>query len=271
MAVLQLALNLEYLEAQYYSIAALGVRLPESSLTGAVGERGDVTGGRQVTFQDDAIRAYAREIANDEIAHVNAIRAVLGNTATIAQPAIDISGGTSGPFFEAAKAAGVLINGAFDPYAGDDAFLLGAFLFEDVGVTAYKGAAPLLTNKVYLEAAAGILAAEAYHAGLVRTSIYARGNATFIAATNKISDARDSLDNLANRTGDDDQGLLNADGSVNLVPTDANGLAYSRNSEQVHNIVYLRTTAGIGGGFFPKGTNNSVAALRTSGAVVSAT
>ncbi|WBH15620.1 ferritin-like domain-containing protein [Sphingomonas radiodurans] len=264
--ILNLALNLEYLEAQFYSFAAFGVGLPESSLSGSVGTRGNVTGGRRVTFTDPLVAAYAREIAADEIAHVNFLRAAIGSTA-VAQPAINIDGGPNGAFTAAARAAGLVgASESFDPYANDNTFLLAAFLFEDVGVTAYKGAAPLLTSKVFLEAAAGILAAEAYHAGLVRTVIYAKGLDTTTglrAGANAISNARDSLEG----TSDLDQGVTGSDATVsNIVPTDSNGIVYSRSPEQVHNIVYLRTTAGIGGGFFPAGTNNAFAALRTSGA-----
>ncbi|MBY9065050.1 ferritin-like domain-containing protein [Sphingomonas yunnanensis] len=264
--ILQLALNLEYLEAQFYSIAAFGRRLPDASLTGAVGTRGDVTGGRQVTFSDPVIASYAREIAGDEIAHVTALRAVLtaaGSTLVIAQPAINIDGGATGAFTAAARAAGLVdkTSGTFDPYESDQNFLLAAFLFEDVGVSAYKGASPLITSATYLEAAAGILAAEAYHAGLIRTELFARGE-TARAAANAIAAARDSLDGSATL----DAGIANSDGTANLVPADSNAIAYSRSSTQVHNIAYLRTTAGVGGGFFPAGTNNSIEALRTSGA-----
>ena len=256
--ILNFALNLEYLEAQFYQYAVFGQGLPANMLTG-VGNQGSVIGGRAVAFKDPVVAQYAKEIALDEIAHVAFLRSALGMSA-VAQPQIDIGGiDPNGAFSVAARAAGLVGAGqTFDPYASDEAFLLGAYIFEDVGVTAYKGAAPLITNKTYLEAAAGILAAEAYHAGLVRTVLYSKGLATpsLRDAANAISAARDSLDNSIS----DDQGItVKNDASVsNIAPLDANGIAYSRSPADVLNIVYLTKDAALKGGFFPNGVNGAL-------------
>ena len=254
--ILNFALNLEYLEAQFYFYASFGEPLNDSLLSGT-GTRGDVRGGRRVRFTDPAVAQYAREIALDERAHVEFLRAALGNAA-VAQPAIDISAAPDGAFSAAARAAGLIgENESFDPYASDENFLLGAFIFEDVGVTAYKGAAPLITNKTFLEAAAGILAVEAYHAGLIRTTLYRKGlqAPALRDASVAISGARDSLDGSENK----DQGVfLRSDGSSNIAPLDPNGLAYSRSAGEVLNIVYLSDEAVTQGGFFPNGVNGAI-------------
>lgn len=249
-AVLNFALNLEYLEAEFYLHAVYGHGLA-SGLTDGKCERGGVSGGRKVHFRTSAIRKYAEEIAGDELAHVKFLRAALGS-AKVARPKIDLRAS----FTAAARAAGLIKAGQiFDPFANENNFLLAAFIFEDVGVTAYKGAAPLISNKTYLEAAAGILAVEAYHAAIIRTNLYARG---FVAEAKKISDARDSLDGST----DLDQGIKRH-GMANLVPTDRNGIAFSRSAAQVLNIVYLTPKRDDEGGFFPNGVNGQI---RYSGA-----
>ena len=255
--VLNFALNLEYLEAQFYSYAVFGRGLPAGSLTGT-GQRGGVVGGKQVPFQDPIVRQYALEIAQDEINHVNFLRSALGRSA-VAQPLVDISANPQGAFSSAARAAGLIGAGqSFDPYMNDENFLLGAFIFEDVGVTAYKGASPLIANKTYLEAAAGILAVEAYHASIVRTTLYGKGMQTpalkLIQATEAISGARDSVDNAL----DDDQGVAMIGNASNIVPLDQNGLAYSRTTGDVLNVVYLSPDAVSQGGFFPNGVNGNI-------------
>lgn len=242
--ILNFALNLEYLEAEFYLRAAFGRGLADGDTTGR-GTRGGVQGGRKVTFDTPAFRQYAEEIARDEEAHVKFLRSALGE-AKVARPTLDLRDS----FTSAARAAGLIAAGQqFDPYANENNFLLGAFIFEDVGVTAYKGAARFIDNKDILEAAAGLLAVEAYHAGEIRTLLFSR---RLFKEANAISNARDSLDGPSDR----DQGITR-NGVANIVPTDANGLAFSRTPYQVRDIVYLGGAANDFG-FFPNKLNGTI-------------
>ncbi|WP_152364961.1 ferritin-like domain-containing protein [Microlunatus speluncae] len=257
-SVLNFALNLEYLEAQFYLYAVTGNGLP-SKLTSGTGKQGKVTGGHKVRFKSRKTREYATEIAADELAHVNFLRSALGSAA-VAQPAIDLKAS----FTAAAQAAGIVKKGReFDAFECEENFLLAAYLFEDVGVTAYKGAAPLIQNKTYLEAAAGILAVEAYHAANIRTLIYEDnqgllggllGGHDLKKAAGKLSDARDALSGSV----DNDQGVEDSDGDANIVPADENGVAYSRSAGDVLNIVYLNPAKVSKGGFYPAGMNGDI-------------
>ncbi|GAA5533649.1 ferritin-like domain-containing protein [Deinococcus aluminii] len=255
-AIFNFALNLEYLEAAFY-LAAVG-RLSE--LTAVGGDASKVmlpsgfNGSTPVQGLTGDMLAMANEIADDEKAHVKVIRSVL-KSAAVAQPVLDLSGSFMAAGSLASK--GKITN--FNPFANELFFLHGAFVFEDVGVTAYKGAARFIDDQSAggnLENAAGILAVEAYHAGSIRTQLYRRrgeqaaAGLTVEQVVQAISDLRDAVDGPS----DDDQGISNMGMSANIVLADSNGIAFSRTPRQVANIVLLdQTGAATKGGFFPNG------------------
>jgi hypothetical protein len=240
--IFQLALNLEYMEAEYYLRATTGKGIEAADLGS---DPGQVKGGHRVDFQSKAIREFAEELAENELAHVRFYRKTLGGQA-VDRPEIDLEGG----FAAVAKAAGLP---DFDPFANDMNFLLGGMLFEDVGVTAYAGAAPLLKKKENIEAAAGILAVEAYHMGMARSQLYDMGDKAQKAA-NAVSAARDRLDGPE----DKDQGI-ERNGKANFVPSNSDGIAFRRSPKEVLRIVYLTDKSGASsGGFYPKGMNGTL-------------
>lgn len=244
--IFNFALNLESLETEYYLRGTTGRGMDDAD---AGPNPGSVNGGQMVPWQNGDLRQFMEEVAQNELAHVRFYRRVLGAEA-VSRPTIDLAGGFAG----AASAAGLGDN--FDPFASEMNFFLGGMLMEDVGVTAYKGAAPLISNKEFLEAAAGILAVEAYHMGMARSTLYLMGTEARTAA-NAISDARDALDG----PDDLDQGI-EVNGRPNIVPSNADGQAFSRTPQQVLRIVYLTDQSGVSsGGMFPDGMNGS---LRTT-------
>ena len=88
---------------------------------------------------------------------------VFTGTSAVAQPQINLTAVSA-----AANAAyGSTLSPTFNYYSNDVTGLLSAYIFEDVGVTAYNGAAPLISDKTLLAAAVGIGLIEGYHAGIV--------------------------------------------------------------------------------------------------------
>ncbi len=251
---LNYALQLEYLQAQFYAYATTGAGVSADLLTGT-GTPGAATGGNAVPFADELVGAAAREIAEVSRARIAWIRAIL-TTESVAQPAINLSGGADGAFTAIARTAGIVsATGVFNPYADDESFLLGAFLLQDVIVTAYKGLVALINTVITRAGIVGITAAHSYHAGWLRTSLYARGTDAQSKA-GLLSDARDALDGA----NDIDQPIV-VSGAANITPADGNGIAYSRSSGQVLNVLYLNKAEATSGGFFPAGFNGD---LKTS-------
>jgi len=278
--ILNFALNLEYLEAQFYLYAATGSGLLASDTTAGSASTyqtvGTVTLGNAaaVTGLSSAQQEILNEIAFEEQAHVRFLRTALGANA-VPMPNIDLS--FFGPLAVAAGITTVATGtGSFNPFSSFDYFLVGAFIFEDVGVTAYSGAAPLISAagvaSGYLTAAAGILAVEAYHAGYIRTSLTGRaitaGSAAaypYLAAANQVEALRATL-TVGNSAPPSTTGsvettlvlptsLTTPSAIVAASPSDAVGFA--RTVNQVHHIVYGSATVGVkSGGFFPSGTNS---------------
>lgn len=139
-SILNFALTLEYLEAEFYTkgVASVGLIPPGTP----------------------AVQALT-QIRDDENKHVSFLKTVLGSNAT-SKPNFDFTAKGTFP----------------DPFmpTNYDVFLALAQAFEDTGVRAYKGQAPnLMSNKTVLQAALNIHSVEARHASHIRQMRKARG------------------------------------------------------------------------------------------------
>ena len=236
------ALNLEYLETDYY-LRGLGMTVDEVFRTsfGA-----PVKGGRKVQFSNPVREGMIKNIAGNEVAHINFVRAITGSQAS-QRPPIDMDAG----FAAVAAAAGL---SDFDPFGNEMDFFLGGMLFEDVGISVLKGSARKLRSLTLRESAAGLLGSEGYHMGAIRSVIYKMGD-TWRSRAAAISEFRDRLDGPQ----DLDQPPVKVSNMSNIVPTNGNGIVFGRTPEHALNIIYGNPARGVmAGGFFPEGFNGRI-------------
>ncbi len=165
-----------------------------ASLTGGVGTQGGVRGGSKVPFTNPVVQNIAAEIANDEKNHVIFLKNALGSQA-VAEPVISLDSS-----FQALGQGG-RHPGTFNPYADDTSFLLAAYVFEDVGATAYNGAAPFITSKAYLAPPRRSWPSRPTTLATIRTLLFAQQNGTVTGITGLISKLRATLSSAAGRPG----------------------------------------------------------------------
>ena len=253
--IFNFSLNFEYIGAEYYLRAVTGQGLASynsSLVTGTVGTQGTVTapaGSTLVPFANPAVAYFAIQLANDELAHVEFIRTVLGGMA-IAEPSIDFTA-----FTPVAQQAGLIgLGETFNPFASEINFLIGAYLLEDTCVSALTGAAQAVLSATNLTYAAGLLGVESQQAGAIRGFLAQFGQD---AATDAISALRATLSTVGDE-GTGDQG-----NAFNISNGDGQAQAFRRLPSQVLAIAY--GGAGLSrGAFFPAGVNYSNGAFASS-------
>ena len=215
-AVLNFALNLEYLEAEFYTVGLTGQRIEQVGIgvTGR-GRSGATVGGARVSF-DERTRFVVEAVTLDEQNHVQFLRSALRSSA-VAKPAINL------------EALGI-------GFRNQTEFLILARAFEDLGVSAYAGAAKLINSRPILEAAARIALTEGQHAGVFRYLI-----ALANAAVPQVDDK--DVPPLGSPNG-------------RLFQVDGNGLSTVRTAGEVLRVAYAGNTNA--GGFFPEGVNGDI-------------
>jgi hypothetical protein len=219
--ILNFALNLEYLEAEFYTAATTGATIGVSGISIAgTGTAGPTTGGSKVPFSDSTVQAVAMELAHDEQTHVTLLQGAITGLGgqPVAKPAINLA------------ALGI-------GFGSQNDFLTVARALEDIGVTAYGGAAPLITNKSILGYAARILAVEAFHAGNIR----------LLVAQNSIpTTVLDGVDHLPPPSG------------TLYFNTNTSALSEVRSPGEVLFLAYGGKANATSGGFFPSGVNGNI-------------
>ncbi len=225
--ILNFALNLEYLEAEFYTVATTGQRIGEKGIeVSGRGRQGATTGGAKVAL-DARVMVVAEQIALDEQAHVKLLRSAL-RTSAVAKPSINL------------EALGL-------GFRTQAEFLTLASVFEDVGVSAYRGAAPLIQSRAILDAAAAIGLTEGQHAGVLR---YLVSNLDFNVTVPSVDPK--SIPPI----GQPEVAPARSGGRLFFV--EGLGLSPARTTGEVLRIVYANNVKA--GGFFPDGVNGKISA-----------
>ncbi|CAI9118929.1 OLC1v1020557C1 [Oldenlandia corymbosa var. corymbosa] len=260
--LLEFPLNLEYLEAEFFSFGAFGHGLDEIApeLTG----NGPSPIGAKVASLGPLVKDITAQFAFQEVGHLRAIKSAVKG---FPRPLLDLSVKSFATIIN--NAFGENLNPPFDPYANDLNYLIASYVIPYVGLTGYVGANPKLQTATAKRMIAGLLGVESGQDAVLRALLYERQNETVnpygmtvAEFTNKISKLRNDLGNK----GIKDEGLTvnpsqGAEGKIkgNILAGDKFSLAFDRTPEEILRIIYGTGSESKPGGFYPDGAQGRIA------------
>nr|XP_011459793.1 PREDICTED: desiccation-related protein PCC13-62-like [Fragaria vesca subsp. vesca] len=137
---LQFALNLEFLEAEFFLYSALGKGLDYISPNLSLG--GPPPIGAQKANLDPLVRRMTEEFGLQEVGHV---RSIIRKEGGFRKPLLDLSCQNFAKLMD--RAVGFTLIPPFDPYADSLKFLLATYLIPYVGENGYVGTIPYLRKR----------------------------------------------------------------------------------------------------------------------------
>ena len=246
--ILNFLLNLEYLQATFYSYVTTGADI--SASTGVTATSGAITGtlSAPLVFTGtyaSQITDLLNEVYFDELNHVRGLRTILGSAA-ISRPAINLA--------------------AFGAITATNALSI-ARLLKDLALTAYAGAVTGIStsNATYI---GQILGAESFHSGALR--LISIQNPT-IAADLPLTDGlgydvppADIGTGVATTGPTASGGFFPTSGGATSQTEITTGMGYARTIQQVLQVLYGTSNTApaphgsFSGGFFPNGVNGNL-------------
>ncbi|KAF2298473.1 hypothetical protein GH714_023704 [Hevea brasiliensis] len=259
---LRFALNLEFLEAEFFLFGAHGEGIDSIEPTFAGG--GPPPIGAQKANLDPVSHQIIEEFGYQEIGH---LRAIIKTVGKFPRPLYDLSPQNFARVID--KAFGYKLVPPFNPYQNTINYILASYIIPYMGLVGYVGTIQELVSPTTKELAASLLGVEAGQDAVIRALLYERAyeqvrpyNITVAEFTNKISYLRNELA----MCGIKDEGIivpsqLGAEQRTksNVLSADANSLSYARTPPEILRILYGTGSEYKPGGFLPNGGNGNVA------------
>ncbi|RZS06387.1 hypothetical protein BHM03_00037030 [Ensete ventricosum] len=270
--LLQFALNLEHMEADFFLFASLGRGLDSIAPELAMGGPPPI-GARKANL-DDTTRLIIEEFGYQEVGHLRspslsfflcklAPKAIKTTVGGFPRPLLDLSAHHFAKIMN--DAFGYHLDPPFDPYIDTINFLLASYVIPYMGLVGYQ----YEINQFLTQLLAGLLAVEAGQDAIIRDRLYQHMHQFVPPYRITVAEFTDRISALRNRLakcGIKDEGLLvppelGAEGRIatNVISANPNSLAYRRTPAEVLRVVYGTGNEHQPGGFLPKGGNGTIA------------